>query len=472
MKNKLLASFLFLLVLLATGGILLYTRLRFVSYTPGSCPESAEELRNPYIGWYQIYAYNLTDASDFDPARILEEAPGPGLALLEFNLMDYRDRPVSKEGLTLLDSILKNWRSLGRQLIIRFLYDWDGNALETEPDSLAQILEHMSQTAEIINRYSDSVYILQGIFTGSWGEMHGSKYTGKEDAALLARHLASVTDESIFLSVRTPDQWRTILETANPLEPDQAHSGSLAARLGLFNDGMLGSDSDLGTYADAGQAVSEDSFGKRSRQAELAFQNKLCTYVPNGGETVIDNPLNDFPQAAADLAAAHVSYLNNCYDESVLSKWKNSIWNGPQPYCGMSGYDYISRHLGYRYVVRSSECSLPLPWEKETTLFLTLENTGFSNSYRAFDVSLVLKHTFSDKTYQLPVLTDTRFWNAGEETTLAILLKIHDYADGDYQLYLKITDPSSGCRIYLGNEGSQDKHGYPLGSLHIGRFPQ
>ena len=43
--------------------------------------------------------------------------------------------------------------------------------------------------------------------------------------------------------------------------------------------------------------------------------------MPNGGEVVLDNPLNDFSQAVEALRCMHVSYLNAEHDLNVLRKW-------------------------------------------------------------------------------------------------------------------------------------------------------
>ena len=172
-------------------------------------------------------------------------------------------------------------------------------------------------------------------------------------------HLASVTDPGIFLAVRTPNQWRTITESSVPLTAEQTLSNSLAARLSLFNDGMLGSETDLGTYGDSDILFSLSGFEKRPRQAEL------CRYVPNGGEVVIDKPYNDFSSAVNDLAHTHVSYLNDIYDDAVLSKWRNDTYQRNDCFRGMNGYDYIYSHLGYRYVLRSSDFHIPLPRPKK-----------------------------------------------------------------------------------------------------------
>ena len=471
-KKNILLTFLITATLLIAGGIYCFRNLRFPDYASVVFVESTRELNNPYIGWYQIYTYSLSDADTFDPAQIPEQTSGPGLVMLQFNLCNYAHSPIGRAGLQQLNDILAAWHSTGKQLIIRFLYDWDGLALEKEPESLSLILEHMSQTAEVVNLHTDCVYILQGIFVGAWGEMHSSHYMDEENMLTLIRHLASVTDPHIFLAVRTPEQWRTAADSADPLSRENAFDGSLTARLSLYNDGMLGSDTDLGTYGEPGAVSSPSGFEKRPRQAELLFQETLCRFVPNGGEVVVDNPYNNFPSAVEDLTCTHVSYLNKAYDETVFSKWREDTFQGEGPFRGMNGYDYISRHLGYRYVLRSTDFSLAAPWDKEGELSIVLENVGFSNSYKPFDVSLTLKNTDNGQEFTVPVDTDTRLWDAGTRFQLDIPLEISRFTAGTYEIFLSISDPASGFPVHLANEGAESESRCLAGTLTFQKFPQ
>lgn len=471
-KKQFISICLLLCILLSTGFFLATAHLRFLYYAPESCPESAEELSNPYIGWYQVQRYLLSDTADSDLSAVTGQPQGPGLVLLEINLRDYGDRPISSTGLSRLDTLFQAWASTEKQLIVRFLYDWDGNAAEQEPEERSLILEHMSQTASVLNAYSDSVYILQGIFIGSWGEMHGSDYANPEDMRILTEHLSAVISPDIFLAVRTPEQWRIVTGRAEPVSAGQAFGSSLPARLSLFNDGMLGSGTDLNTYLDPSSKEPSDSLGKRGREEEIRFQNLLCAFVPNGGEVVIDNPLNDFAAAAACLKSTHVSYLNSAYDEDVLSKWKEDSYDGEGVFHGMNGYDYIGRHLGYRYVLRSSACTPPgLPGE--TGFFsVTLENTGFSGAYQPFELTLSLTDAGQDNVYRIPVQTDLRSLASGTKTTLQVPFDPQDCPTGTCRLCLKITDPITGCEIQLANDMDHTADGYVLGNLEIRSFPK
>lgn len=468
--KKIAKSFLIILLLF----LLLYAGVYFlqlerlsVSYQPSAFTESAEELRNPYAGWYHIYGYVLSD-QPLDLSQAEKQEPGPGLVLLEINLQNYTEDAVSEAGLSQLDDLFAAWQAAGKQMIVRFLYDWDGTT--HEPDTLELVLTHMSQTAEIVNRYSDCIYIIQGIYVGKWGEMHSSRHMNGKDMLTLIHYLDQVIHPDIFLAVRTPGQWRCYRDFAEELT-SQSH-GPAYFRIGLYNDGMLGSATDLGTYE---EGTGEDSGTGRetgSRKAELAFQNTLCNHVPNGGEVVNDNPCNDFPAAVADLAVMHVSYLNGSYDAAVLSKWERAVWAAGDTFSGMNGLDYISCHLGYRYVLRDSSCSVPDSPESGTAMFsVTLENIGFSNSYRSFDVTLTLRHNISRETYPVPVQTDTRSWSTGMQTALEIPVEISGCRPGKYTVCLKITDPASGYEILCANEGEHTENGYVLGELAINMEP-
>ncbi len=191
------------------------------------------------------------------------------LVLIEINLAAFRDSRIDRQGLAQIDTILSAWERTGKSIILRFLYDWDGLAVQSEPDSIDIITQHMRDTADIVNRHAGSIYAIQGLFTGNCGEMTGSRYMSSNNIQALARCLASSTLSSIKLAVRTPAQWRTI-----------PHDCSY--RFGLFNDGMTGSVYDLGTYSD--RTVTSDYTSRWARADELAFQNNLCRYAPNGGE--------------------------------------------------------------------------------------------------------------------------------------------------------------------------------------------
>lgn len=470
LHTRLFLKIILFILLLSVIFLFFFFRLCFAEYKTETFTETTEELSNPYIGWYSIQGFMLSDDEELSlPAAEEESKSSAGLTLVEINLLQYADSDISEQGLQQLDELLSALQDTGQQLILRFLYDWNGENLETEPDNIDQILRHMEQTAEIVNKYADSVYIMQGIFVGNIGEMNNTIHMANGGTDTLIQKLASVTDPSIFLAVRTPAQLRSILKTADTPDESTAFTGTLSARLGLFNDGMLGSVYDTGTYGVASAETSSYD-EKWVREDEIAYQNQLCNYVPNGGEVIIDNPYNDLENAVTDLRAMHVSYLNRLYDQAVLSKWENSVYEGSDTiYQGMTGLEYISCHLGYRYVLRDSSLTWNPLTSSSGSLSVTIENVGFSPSYREFDVNLVLVPDDGGASVTVSADTDTRFWTSGETITLDIDLDIRNMTSGSYSVYLQIMDPVLAREILLANDSEHTEYGYKAGSLTISK---
>ncbi len=481
-KNILIPSVsLAVLSLAASALLILYTfygkNHYLFTYMPAVYTETAEQLDNPYRGWYRMYGYMLSDRKPVFSETIqkqINDSADTQLTLLEINLNQYRFGDISAFALSQLEMILSAWEQSDQHLILRFLYDWDGNAKESEPQSEHIIMRHMEQTAEVVNRHTASVYIVQGIFVGSYGEMHGSIHLSSESVRTLAGHLADVLDPSIYLAVRTPQYWRAITKSFDPLSEKTAWDGSLAARLGLFNDGMLGSVTDLGTYSESEKPLlqaaenASDYAVRGNRTEELDFQHILCDYVPNGGETVVVNPLNDFSSAISSLASMHVSYLSKSHDANVLKKWEHAVYEGSDCYNGLNGLDYMERHLGYRYTITDSALTYTRNGSGPAVIHLTIANTGFSGCYRPFRAELLLRHTQSGQSETIPIDTDTRLWQSGSQVTLEIPLDGSSYEPGAYDVSFRLTDPSSGKQIRLANALPADgTFGYTIAALQI-----
>lgn len=460
------------LVLVSGLCALFYFTAPRTRYEAAAMTENSEILNNPYCGFYHLYGYLLSEEGR-KPARQWCENmlanDSQSILLLQINLRQYSNKSISSFALDQLDTILSTFSGADRQLIVRFLYDWDGNALQTEPASQDQILSHMKQVAPVVNRFSSHVFLLQGIFTGNCGEMNQTHYGDREHLSLFMETLASVTSPDIFLSVRTPQHLRTITGTRTPLDSSQAYTGTLPARLGLYNDGMLGDAYDCGTYDDTPFAGTSDPAEKGTRSEEIQFQNQLCLYVPNGGEAVLDNPYNDLDRAIQDLRQMHVSYLSADHEASVLDKWKASQYQGTSgdPFDGNSGYDYIAAHLGYRYVVRDSWVTGTKGFRPRPILHITLENTGFSPAYRPFDTKIFLQNTDSGEKISLPADFDNRTLLPDKPQTLSLPIDIKSVPEGIWQLSLSMTDQATGISIQFANGGQSSEKEVVCGQISI-----
>lgn len=433
--------------------------------------ESSRELKNPGRGFYHMHGFVIPDkVNDYrrDIAGRYAEDQDSRLTLIQLNLQRFRENEISAAGLQSLENVLTALADTDKLLILRFIYDWDGKNLQHEPDSLEVILTHMEQVSDLLKKYDDKIFVVQGLFVGNYGEMNNSKYLGTENMKTLTEKLFAAVGEKACLSVRTPAQWRSITGLLDPAQIVRG-DGSLASRMGLYNDGMLGSETDLGTY---GQTDPENPFSQWSRQEELSFQDTLCRLVPIGGEAVINNEYNDFENALKDMKAMHVSYLNWDHDTDVTEKWRETMVYEGSCFDGMDGLSYMERHLGYRLVIRGT--ALDYDWKADRlTARVTLQNVGFAPVYREAGAELTLydRERGRKYVYTLEDGQDIRDLAGGtaeeEQMTLRWELPLGGMPSGELEVYFSLTDVSSGERILFGNEQDPELSGYRVGTLKL-----
>lgn len=430
--------------------------------------ESARELRNPERGFYNLYAFMITD-EEADYVHFVEDYykkdKDTSLTLIEINLQNYRDGKISEAGLYNIEVLFQVLNDFDKQMIVRFVYDLQGENEKHEPDTIDVILSHMEQLETILRKYSEKIFVLQGLFIGNWGEMNGTKYGNDEDLVRLADQLHSVTDRSIYLAVRTPAQWRRIVGMREFSEIDFMES-SLAGRMSLFNDGMLGSESDYGTY----QTENTDQEKESVRMEELSFQERLCSFVPNGGEVINNNPYNDFDNAVRDFATMHVTYLNNGYDQEVLDKWKKTNVVEQGCFNGIDGYTYIERHLGYRLLIESVELHHNY-LDGQFEVSVTMKNVGFAPLYTNPEIKLVFYDKKQGETVSFQMNGDLCRLTGGngseKRLTLKTKIDLKDLDHTEYAVYFSLLYSKVGQKITLANEQEMDELGYHIGNIEV-----
>lgn len=483
--QMMLAFFLFIMAtgLLAIGMFVIWRQIMGTKVRTEAVrfAESARELNNPNRGFYYIYDFSLTDEKT-DYLYLVSERYktdlDTSLSLIQISLQEYRDRAISEAGLENLEALFEALKAVDKQLIIRFVYDREGRNLQYEPESLELILQHMEQVGPILREYKDRIFTLQGLFVGNWGEMHGTRYDSMGNLRRLAQKLGEVTDESTYLAVRTPAQRRMITQSLQPktrsgedsfgnAENGEEEEPVLESRIGLFNDGMLGNDTDYGTY---GSAASEKAgiYSKWSRKEELQFQSDQCRSVPNGGEVITPNRYNDIGNAIEDLKAMHVTYLNREYDGSVLEKWAQSTVHERGCFDGMDGLTYVQRHLGYRLFIDQAEFIYRF-WENRLFVNITVKNAGFAPLYREPVTELSVYDAEGEEVARQTISCNLRTLAGGQESDTPLKIRadldLEGMEAGKYKVYLTITDVSTGRRIRLANEQEEEAYGYYIGEV-------
>lgn len=445
MKTKAVYAVFVAGVLVIMGGII-FNKLHWEQkWIPEKYVETDKFLANSERGFYNMRGVTISDIAPVTKENlesIANEEHSETLELLQINIGEYQNREISASGTEQIRDVLDSYKKKNKKvrLILRPLYDWDGKGSERDPSSVSLVMRHMEQLGEIFADYEEEIYIIQGVLVGSWAEMHSSRYLTEDNYLRLIDKMHECMPKSVFLAVRTPAFWRIAAKRKNPLEESEAwQKYNLISRLSLFNDGMLGNSLDCGTYGDITEQESVSLKDKWKRDDELEFQKKLNLYVPNGGEAVLDNELNDLENADYFFGIMHVSYLNNAHDDNVIEKWENTVVQCKNSvYSGMSGFEYIERHLGYRYVIRDvSVQKRGWIWEKRC-ISIEIENVGYAPRYTPCEVELILVNTENGHIENIIVDSDVRQWRPGENSIVSV--DIGEKADGIYEVWLSVKD--------------------------------
>lgn len=298
-----------------------------------------------------------------------------------------KDIPLDETFFKSWEQTFDNCRQNGCTVAVRFRYDANGSD-NPEPASFDALLSHIDQLAEhdFFGKAGDMLVYVESGFVGKWGEQHGGKYTSLEYKARLLQKLLEAVPEPVPVTVRTPNifaEWAGIKQseisdselvdslTSSKYCPDIQRYRS---RIGLYDDGYMGSDSDLGTYADRvsdtewlGRQTLTSYFGGEF-SGDLEFARMYDTYLPEN--------------AIPEMYKTHLSYINS----NIFQLYKDYTFGADcdvegadnSAYYGRSAFDFIRDHLGYRLVLRSSELSSETVQGGTADVRFTVENTGFS----------------------------------------------------------------------------------------------
>lgn len=215
------------------------------------------------------------------------------------------------------------------------------------------------------------IHCVQAGFVGPWGEWHSSLLFEdlSEDAQVEIRNdivtlLLDNIDSSLPIAVRRPS-----------FIVDYADAGLNTSRLCVYNDGLFGSDSDLGTYnTERSEAISE--------------WNSVIGASTNGGEMPYVTEWTEPNSVNSEMSQMKISYLNAYYNTEVLDSWNEDTLEGE------NALTYIGNHLGYRFYISEitsidyiSSCFLfnRIPIE------LTLSNSGYSEIEDSYVAEIIIR---------------------------------------------------------------------------------
>ena len=333
----------------------------------------------------------LWDLSDYSGGNTLQKkTPKPGR-------MGGADIPLDEAALANVRQTLANARANGAQGILRFSYAWD-DTIGSEPADPAVIRTHIAQLGAVLREFPDVVYAVEGGMFGPWGEMNYSGYASAERSVPIMNAWLEELPPTAALLVRSPCYllWHAGMTSSDfdaaTGEGRLAYPG--ADRLGMYNDGYLGSMSDLGTWHGNPPPKSglTREMGVRwlaTRQGGIPYGGEFgycgLTWVTNRGPLCNPN-LN----IVEEWYRTHLTYLRDFGEHQSIAKFlstlqlDSSLTNFPgaprlDEWLGRDLRSFVRAHLGYRFVARGFEMPATVRRGRELRFSLAIENTGFND---------------------------------------------------------------------------------------------
>lgn len=405
-----------------------------------------------------------------------------------------------------LRATLQSARSNGAMVGIRFRYD-DNGTTNPEPATFEQVLRHIEQIGEsgLLTEYADVISFVETGMVGSWGEQWGGRYTSLAHKAQVLDAFLQIVPDPIPVTVRTPNtfrQWladfcgvdaaaKTMGENVAAFLAEDTELARKAARVGMYNDGYMGSDSDLGTYSDRAGETDWLRFapaygGEFSGSDE--WRMKYTTWQPQNaipemyrtrltrinGNLYRTRTEKQLFATEAD-AQTRLSEIAALYDEAGLGtldaaptitktdegKYQASwSWFGYDAFVfdetldkalglscdnsafyGQNCWQFIRTHLGYRFVLRSLDMTAKAAAGDVFDLTFTVENTGFASPPSEKEVEVLLSN--GRVTYTLPTAIAAQKWESATKTSEKIHTTLpKTMPGGSWNVYLRVSNPN------------------------------
>ena len=314
-----------------------------------------------------------------------------------------KSQDLTEDALNVLQTTFDNIRKNNGFAVVRICYDpWYNGRSNVTPEH-KWVLRHVEQLAPVLSKNTDVIVALEMGMHGAYGEMHSDTSITYDRIAEATNLMLRNTPPELKILTRTGnysakvlgfDNWGVDFHIDGEKFAEIAKAkGDTMYRVGMFNDGYLGTQFDYGTWgADCKTSI--------CREEGVAWLEKYGINTPYGGEaltTANDYQVINTPEFLAyEGFRTHTSYLNIQWNNNLIDSWKKSHFKGKDfEYDGakdssLTGFKYINDHLGYRYVLRESWITDTVGADGIFKAKLRIQNVGFGNLTRNVPVKLAV----------------------------------------------------------------------------------
>lgn len=380
---------------------------------------------------------------------------------------------LTEDALNVLQQTFDNIRSFGGHVIVRICYDpWYNGRSNVTPEH-KWVMRHVEQLAPVLSKNTDVIVALEMGMHGAYGEMHSDTSITYDRVAEAVNLMLRNTPPELKILTRTGnysakvlgfDNWGVDFHIDGEKFAEIAKAkGDTMYRVGMFNDGYLGTQYDYGTWgADCKTSI--------CREEGVAWLEKYSINTPYGGEALTTaggyEVINTPEFLAYEGFRTHTSYLNIQWNNNLIDGWKKSHFEGKDfEYDGskidsLTGFKYVNDHLGYRFVLRESWLSDTVGFDHVLHAKFRVQNVGFGNLTWKAPVKLAVLEDLEGSDldvcptptyYDLPDIDSRNIHSrtisiAGSDTVMTfdgnneieVSVKLDKLRYRNYQVYLKV----------------------------------
>lgn len=417
---------------------------------------------------------------------------------------------LTEDALNVLQQTFDNIRDFGGHVIVRVCYDPWYNGRSNVTPAHEWVLKHVKQLAPVLSKNTDVIVALEMGMHGAYGEMHSDTSITYDRVAEAVNLMLRNTPPELKILTRTGnysakvlgfDNWGVDFHIDGEKFAEIAKAkGDTMYRVGMFNDGYLGTQYDYGTWgADCKTSI--------CREEGVAWLEKYGINTPYGGEALTTasgyEVINTPEFLAYEGFRTHTSYLNIQWNNNLIDSWKKTTFKqkdfdyDPARVDSLSGFKYINDHLGYRFVLRESWLSDTVGNDGILRAKLRIQNMGFGNLTRKMKASVYI-HGMVDfgpldtiaalninksldsidfrnvhsRKIEIRGADTVMTFDGNNEIAFEINLGMHKDWDGKLlDAYLKVCSEkkTDDCIRFANNMSSEDSAN-GLEKIHIGKF--
>ena len=303
-----------------------------------------------------------------------------------------KSQDLTEDALNVLQQTFDNIRANKGFVIVRICYDpWYNGRSNVTPEH-KWVLKHVEQLAPVLSKNTDVIVALEMGMHGAYGEMHSDTSITYDRVAEATNLMLRSTPPELKILTRTGnysakvlgfDNWGVDFHIDGEKFAEIAEAkGDTMYRVGMFNDGYLGTQYDYGTWgADCKTSI--------CREEGVAWLEKYGINTPYGGEALSTangyQVINTPEFLAYEGFRTHTSYLNIQWNNNLINSWKKTLFKqkdfdyDPAKIDSLTGFKYINDHLGYRFVLRESWLSDTVGSDHVLRAKFRVQNVGFGN---------------------------------------------------------------------------------------------